>query len=137
VTGVVLVVDDSDSMLEVVRDALEAEGLEVATETTSVQVVPRVEAERPAVLVLDVLMPGMTAVEVMSELARAEYRPPVILHTGSLLSEVPITPSGDTFLAQMYRLGVVAVCLKGQDLACLISEVKRALGPGGTDDADL
>lgn len=125
--GKVLVVDDDLMMLDVVADMLVAAGFLVTTESTSFNVVPRIQAERPNVVVLDVLMPGMTAVEIMTRLSQEDYRPPVVLHTGTLIRDMQITPSGDQFLAQMYRLGVVAVCIKGGSMDCIIRSVTAAV----------
>jgi CheY-like chemotaxis protein len=58
----VLVVDDDPDILEAICDILETEGYEVARARHGEEALMRVEARRPAVILLDLMMPVMDGV---------------------------------------------------------------------------
>ena len=60
----ILVVDDDPNSLDIVRTYLEAHGYEVATALDGKEALMRLEEVRPAVVLLDVMMPGMDGWEV-------------------------------------------------------------------------
>jgi DNA-binding response OmpR family regulator len=60
----ILVVDDDPNSLDIVRTYLEARGYEVATALDGKEALSRLEEVRPAVVLLDVMMPGMDGWEV-------------------------------------------------------------------------
>lgn len=55
----VLVVDDDPAILATVQDILAAEGWEVVAVETGVEAVASIRDQRPAVMLLDMRMPGM------------------------------------------------------------------------------
>ena len=60
----ILVVDDDPSALDIVRTYLEAEGYEVALARDGKEALAQMESVRPAIVLLDVMMPGMDGWEV-------------------------------------------------------------------------
>jgi len=66
----VLVVDDEQDILDLLRYHLEREGLEVSTANNGKAAVQVAKSERPDLVVLDVMMPGMDGVEVCQVLRR-------------------------------------------------------------------
>jgi DNA-binding response OmpR family regulator len=60
----ILVVDDDPDSLDVVRTYLEAKGYRVATATNGQEALARLEEIHPALMLLDVMMPGMDGWEV-------------------------------------------------------------------------
>ncbi len=58
----VLVVDDDPDILEAICDILEAEGYRVARARHGEEALSRVDAERPDVILLDLMMPVMDGV---------------------------------------------------------------------------
>jgi len=60
----ILVVDDDPNSLDIVRTYLEALGYEVSTALDGKEALARLEEVRPAVVLLDVMMPGMDGWEV-------------------------------------------------------------------------
>jgi CheY-like chemotaxis protein len=79
----ILVVDDTPALLDTVRGVLEAEGYDVATCLEARLAVSLARAERPDVIMLDVVMPEVSGWEVLAELrADAAFaRTPVIVCT--------------------------------------------------------
>lgn len=61
----VLVVDDDPVNLALVRRVLESHGLDVETASDGVAALAALDRRRPDVMVLDIVMPGMSGVEVL------------------------------------------------------------------------
>ena len=85
VTGKVLVADDHEPTLAGMRDLLEAAGHIVHTAHNGTEALRLAAAERPDVILLDVVMPGLTGSNVCAALKKAaETRlTPVVLISGS------------------------------------------------------
>jgi two-component system, OmpR family, alkaline phosphatase synthesis response regulator PhoP len=67
-TARVLVVDDEAPIVELVRGYLRAEGMEVAVERDGLSALDAVRQQRPDVVVLDVMLPGLDGLEVLRRL---------------------------------------------------------------------
>jgi two-component system, OmpR family, response regulator RegX3 len=76
----VLVVDDEESLLEAVRYALSREGFDVSVARDGGEAVRVFEAERPDLLVLDLMLPVMNGWDVCRRV-RASSRVPIIMLT--------------------------------------------------------
>jgi DNA-binding response OmpR family regulator len=73
----VLVVDDDPSIREALDRALRLEGFGVSTRPDGGAALATVEAEPPDVLVLDVMMPGLSGVEVVRRLRAGGHELPI------------------------------------------------------------
>ncbi len=67
----VLVVDDDPDILDAICDILETEGYRVARARHGLEALDRVELERPAVILLDLMMPVMDGVAFAEALRRS------------------------------------------------------------------
>ncbi|MCI5825446.1 MAG: MtrAB system response regulator MtrA [Arcanobacterium sp.] len=74
----ILVVDDDPGISEMVAILLESEGYEAIVVANGLQVLPLVRAERPDLVLLDVMLPGLDGVSVCRQL-RAESDVPIIM----------------------------------------------------------
>jgi DNA-binding response OmpR family regulator len=72
VSGVVLVADDDDDILLLVTTRLRRDGYEVVSARNGVEALALAREHRPAVAVLDVGMPGLDGIEVLSAIRAAE-----------------------------------------------------------------
>ncbi len=77
----VLVVDDEPSIGKVLRIKLGLSGYEVITTTSGAEAVELVRTQEPDVMLLDVLMPGVSGMDVL-ERVRVFSKVPVIIFTG-------------------------------------------------------
>ncbi len=82
----ILVVDDEKSILQVIRDRLEREGLSVRTANNGDDALADVEQAPPDLLILDLMLPGMDGLEVLRRLRQGLHGPaaralPVIILT--------------------------------------------------------
>ena len=66
-TATILLVDDEPDLVELIQYALEAEGFTVLTAADGVEGLALAEAERPDLLVVDVMMPRMDGVELTAQ----------------------------------------------------------------------
>jgi two-component system alkaline phosphatase synthesis response regulator PhoP len=66
----VLLVDDEVDILELLKYNLEQEGMQVRTAQNGKEAIELARAERPDLIVLDIMMPGMDGVEVCAQLRR-------------------------------------------------------------------
>lgn len=64
----ILLVDDETPILDLVRGYLEREGYAVSTVEDGVSAVDRVRSDRPDVVVLDVMLPGIDGFEVLRQI---------------------------------------------------------------------
>lgn len=119
----VLVVDDDPSTVEMMEVVLSLAGHEVVGVTSATEALVSVLTDRPSALVLDLMLPGMTGMELLGILrADPETRDlPVLLFsawTGSVDPWSAIEAGADGFLA------------KPLDVDTLVAEVER-LQSGG------
>lgn len=79
----VLVVDDDELILEVVRTVLDLEDLDVRTARDGDQALASIAAERPDIIVTDLMMPGIDGIELCRRIKAdgATAAVPVILLT--------------------------------------------------------
>jgi two-component system response regulator RegX3 len=75
-----MVVDDEDSLLEAIRYALSREGMDVVTARDGGQAVLDFERERPDLLVLDLMLPGLSGWDVCRRV-RASSQVPILMLT--------------------------------------------------------
>jgi len=78
----VLVVDDSDQLVELIGAWLEDEGYQVATATTGTRAIAAVTAETPDIVLLDLILPPPDGFALCRTLARLPRPPIVIVMTG-------------------------------------------------------
>jgi FixJ family two-component response regulator len=85
---VVFVVDDDPAMRDSLRWLIESTGLLVETFADAQAFLARIGPELPGCLILDVRMPGMSGIDLQTELARRGIGLPTIVVTGH--AEVPM-----------------------------------------------
>ncbi|HEX2158800.1 MAG TPA: response regulator transcription factor [Actinomycetes bacterium] len=76
----VMVVDDEESLLEAIRYALSREGFEVVTASDGGEAVRDFEAERPDLVVLDLMLPTLNGWDVCRRI-RATSQVPILMLT--------------------------------------------------------
>ena len=77
----ILVVDDEPSYRDALSVALQREGFAVDTAADGVEALERFEASRPALVLLDVMLPGIDGFGVASELRQRGWFTPILMLT--------------------------------------------------------
>jgi DNA-binding response OmpR family regulator len=78
----VLLVDDEEEFVSALAERLNLRGFEADTATSGVEALRKVDASPPDVVLLDVLMPGLSGMEVLKQIKKDHPQVQVILLTG-------------------------------------------------------
>ena len=90
----ILLVDDEEDILEVIKDRLEAYGFDVVTAGTGVEALAKLRAERFDGVFMDVKMPEMGGIEALEEIRKRDPHSPVIIITSSSTREAAMATIG-------------------------------------------
>ena len=117
----IIVVDDNPDLVEIVRLMLEAKGFNVRCAYSGPQLFASLEAQKPDLILLDVMMPEMDGLEVLRRLKAAPETSsiPIILLTA--LDE-------DEDILTGYKMGTDQYIKKPFDSTQLMTSVNRLLG---------
>jgi CheY-like chemotaxis protein len=77
--GRILVVDDEPVILELFREYLVEQGLEVITALSGAEALERLATDKPDLIFLDMRMPGMDGIEALKRIRAANLRIPVLM----------------------------------------------------------
>ena len=102
--------------------ALQREGFGVDTAADGVEAIDRFEASRPSLVLLDVMLPKVSGVDVCRELRRRSSVPIIM-----------VSAYDDRVRAEALEQGAVAVLGKPFDGEALLAAVRSALGPSGRE----
>jgi CheY-like chemotaxis protein len=114
----VLIIDDEPNVRTLLDMLLREEGYDVLLADNGWKGLELYRREHPDVIVLDLKMPGMDGVEVLTQIRRVDLKQPVIIVTGD---SRPETERG------VRALGVSEFLVKGSSLNLLLDTLKRLL----------
>jgi two-component system, OmpR family, response regulator len=103
----VLVVDDEPNIVDVVSMALRYQGFEVASAGTGEDALAQVDAFKPQIMVLDVMLGDMEGFEVADRLGAQRGRVPIIFLTARDATEDKLrglTSGGDDYVTKPFSL---------------------------------
>ena len=112
----VLVVDDEPVLAELVSMALRYEGWEIATAGDGATAIASARETPPDVVVLDVMLPDMSGLEVLRKLREQIPRLPLLLLTAKDSVEdriAGLTAGGDDYVTKPFSLEEVVARLRG------------------------
>ena len=81
-TWKVLLVDDEVEFVTTLAERLKLRGMDVSIATDGKEALKRIDADRPQLVVLDVLMPGLGGLAVLDQIRTKDPQIKVILLTG-------------------------------------------------------
>ncbi len=114
----ILVVDDEPAVCELLKEFLEARGYGVTTASFGAEALIAVQDERPHLVLLDILMPGMDGLEVLPRIHERNPAVPVIM----------LTAVGDEGIArEALRRGAFEYITKPVDFSYLELAIVTAL----------
>jgi DNA-binding response OmpR family regulator len=107
----VLVVDDEEAIAEAVRARLESEGYRVLVAADGAQALEAADRERPDLVVLDLMLPGMDGLEVCKQLQRDRWVPVLMLtaRTEEADKVAGFAVGADDYLTKPFSLRELAV----------------------------
>lgn len=112
----ILVVDDEDVLAEMVSMALRYEGWEITTAGDGAGALAAARDARPDAVVLDVMLPDMSGLEVLRRLREQVPGLPVLLLTAKDAVEdriAGLTAGGDDYVTKPFSLEEVVLRLRG------------------------
>jgi two-component system, OmpR family, response regulator len=111
----VLVVDDEAVLAEMVSMALRYEGWNIATAGDGSSAIASARAQRPDVVVLDVMLPDMSGLDVLRKLREESPQLPVLLLTAKDAVEdriAGLTAGGDDYVTKPFSIEEVVLRLR-------------------------
>jgi two-component system, OmpR family, response regulator len=111
----VLVVDDEAVLAEMVSMALRYEGWNIATASDGSSAIASARAQRPDVVVLDVMLPDMSGLDVLHKLREESPQLPVLLLTAKDAIEdriAGLTAGGDDYVTKPFSIEEVVLRLR-------------------------
>ena len=126
-SGLVLIVDDDEHQSRNIKEYLTLQGIAAETAPNGFAAINAVKQLQPAIVLLDIRMPGIDGIEVTRHIFRLNPRPTVILMSGYPES---------IHDANIAKLGVFAVVQKPLPLDILASFVRRAFAATPDEDSD-
>jgi two-component system, OmpR family, response regulator RegX3 len=120
----ILVVDDEQSYRDALRVALEREGFRVEVAVDGPDALERFDATRPSLVLLDVMLPRISGVDVCREI-RARSQVPIIMVTArnaEIDAVVGLEVGADDYVTKPFRLRE------------LVARVRASLRRGRSDD---
>src|SRR5512140_1205933 len=102
----ILVVDDEQSYRDALRVALEREGFRVDVAADGAEAIARFDAARPALVLLDVMLPRISGIDVCREL-RTRSQVPIIMVTArnaEIDAVVGLEVGADDYVTKPFRL---------------------------------
>jgi CheY-like chemotaxis protein len=125
----ILVVDDEAAIVQVIRERLEQEGFAVRAATSGEEALTAAEEHAPALLILDLVLPGMDGLEVLRHLRQGGRDVSVIILTARD-DDVDVVVGLDLFVVEASLIGLlggvmgaIAGWLLGKGLNWLILEI--------------
>ena len=110
-----LVVDDEPNILDLLAESLRYAGFEVTTASDGHAAVTAAQTQRPDLIVLDVMMPGIDGFKVVRRLRADGIRVPVLFLTARDAKEDTITGltvGGDDYVTKPFSLGEVVARIR-------------------------
>jgi FixJ family two-component response regulator len=114
----VFIVDDDPSVRKALSRLIRAAGYEVEVFSGAAEYLARTAPPRPACLVLDIRMPGMTGLELQKAIEGTERGLPIVFITGH---------GDDAVRTQTLAAGAVDVLYKPVDDQLLLGAIEEAL----------
>ena len=111
----VLVVDDEAVLAEMVSMALRYEGWSISTAADGSAAIAAARAQRPDVVVLDVMLPDMSGLDVLHKLREESPQLPVLLLTAKDAVEdriAGLTAGGDDYVTKPFSIEEVVLRLR-------------------------
>lgn len=118
----VLIVDDDESIIRLICRALEEREIDCATARNGVDALQQMAIERYAVVILDLVMPNLSGVELIERMRELMIQPPII---------IVITAHAKEFRGKLDTTLVNAIIRKPFDASELADMVKSCISAPG------
>jgi len=118
----ILIVDDEPDLLSSVETLLKFKGYETFTASDGKECLAMIKKENPDLILLDIMMPGLSAIEVVSELEKKEYG-----NNHSIIIVSAVTMGGEEKSKLLDHHFIVDFVEKPFEMNDLLSRIEGAL----------
>ena len=117
----IMIVDDEKDLREMINLMMMKEGYQTDMAKDGNEFLEKVDEFQPDLVTLDVMMPGLTTKEILTQISKKQHKPKIIL-----LTVVKFSPEEKEQILGMSN--VVDYVTKPFDVDALLSTVKKNLG---------
>lgn len=100
----VLLVDDEPAIIKVFGIKLRSSGYEVVTAVNGIEALDKVISEKPNIMLLDVIMPGMDGFEVLQKLRTFSKLPVIVFSARPDYSQQAMNLGANSFFAKPFDI---------------------------------
>ena len=131
----ILVVEDEESFVEALRVGLQREGFQIDVARDGPQALAQFKKISPDLVLLDVMLPGISGIDVCREI-RSESAVPIIMVTAKseeIDAVVGLEVGADDYVAKPYRLRELVARIRALLRRSAISGTSTILGPDSNE----
>ena len=119
----VLIVDDEEAFLELLKDSLELRGFEVITASSAVEAGIEIALKKPDAILMDIRMPGINGLQACEAIKKNPETKDIPLMVISALS-------GDSDIKKAHKAGVSEYFVKPVNIESVVMKLKATLSIG-------
>ncbi|MDP3790990.1 MAG: response regulator transcription factor [Candidatus Omnitrophota bacterium] len=116
----ILLVDDEEGYLSLIKDALEVRGFEVATATSAIEAGLELAGKKPDMILMDIRMPGINGMQACSAIKKNSATVNIPIIAVSAVSD-------DHSIKEAYKAGVSDYFIKPIDIEKLVKRIREIL----------
>ncbi|MBK8230205.1 MAG: response regulator [Candidatus Eisenbacteria bacterium] len=135
--GCVLVVEDDERVIEALVRYLTREGFDVRVAVDGMEALQEFERDRPDVMLLDLMLPGLNGFQVLEKLTQGGGKPlvPVVVHTAKDLTDGE-RRALDSCVEKVFTKGGGGVRLLLEEIERLVEEHRSGQNGSEVSDSD-
>lgn len=116
----ILLVDDEEGFLSVIKDALEVRGFDVTTAKSAVEAGIELATKKPDLILMDVRMPGINGIQACAAIKKNPGTQDIPLIVVSAISD-------DAEIKKAYKTGILEYFVKPVDIEKLVNKIREVL----------
>lgn len=130
-----LIVDDDRDLQVVMRQYLEQQGYQLRFAQNGAEMMLALSAERPDIILLDLMLPDNDGLTLLSEIRSKKYAPVIVVSGKNEMADkvVGLEMGADDYLAKPFEMRELAARIKA--VLRRVSESRAPADTQGTDDA--
>ena len=116
----ILLVDDEEGFLSVIKEALEIRGFDIVTAKSAIEAGLELSSKKPDLILMDIKMPGIDGLQACAAIKKNPDTANIPVMVVSAISE-------DAQVKRAHKMGICGYFVKPVDIENLVSKIKEAL----------
>jgi DNA-binding response OmpR family regulator len=117
----ILLVDDEEGFLSVIKEALEIRGFDIVTAKNAIEAGLELSSKRPDLILMDIKMPGIDGLQACSAIKKNPGTASIPVMVVSAISE-------EAQIKRAHKMGIPDYFVKPVDIEKLVKRIKEVLG---------